>query len=102
MPTAHSSDLTAGLATEPPVNRPRSASVSRVIGFTLTKACSQPGIVAVGASRLLPNTSGKNAMNPKACTPCAVLRLLVPDSPLVHRGVLRGEADELPDLVGVA
>ena len=54
------------------MNRPRSASVSRVIGLTLTKACSQPGMVSVGASRLLPNTSGKNAMNPNACTPCGV------------------------------
>jgi len=60
------------VAAGPPVNRPRSASVSRVIGLTLTKACSQPGIVAVGTSRLLPNTSGKNAMNPKAWTPCGV------------------------------
>ena len=40
--------------------------------MTFTNACSQPGIVAVGTSKLLPNTSGKNAMNPNACTPCGV------------------------------
>ena len=44
--------------------------------MTLTKACSQLGIVAVGVSRLLPNTSGKNAINPEACTPCGVFTIM--------------------------
>ncbi len=42
------------------------------MGLTFTNAWSQPGIVADGTSRLLPNTSGNMARNPNHCTPCGV------------------------------
>jgi len=72
MPSAHSSDLTVAAPTGPPMSRPRSASVRNVIGLTFTKACSQPGIVVVGTSTLLPNTSGNMPRDPNVCTACGV------------------------------
>ncbi len=46
------------------------ASASSDIGLTFTNACSQPGMVAIGTSRLLAKMIGNIAVNPKACTPC--------------------------------
>src|SRR5262249_52962939 len=73
MPTAHSTDLRAASANGPPVISPRVEVARSDIGLTSTNACSQPGIVSVGTSRLLANTSGNIAVKPKSCTPCAVL-----------------------------
>ena len=38
------------------------------IGLTLTKACSQPGIVSVGTKVLLPKLSGSTIRNMMPCT----------------------------------
>jgi hypothetical protein len=73
MPSAQSSECTAGGATDPPVSRPRSAVVRSVIGLTFTNACSHPGMVLACTSRLLANTSGKKARKPNICTPMGVL-----------------------------
>src|SRR5262249_57613232 len=77
MPIPQSTDLSAASATGPPVISPRVAVARSDIGLTRTNACSQPGIVSVGTSRLLANPSGNIAVKPKSCTPCAVL----PSSP---------------------
>ena len=61
------------MPTGPPVSSPRSALVRSVIGLTFTNACSQPGMVPDGTSRLLPKTSGNIARKPYICTPCGVL-----------------------------
>src|ERR1700744_2446877 len=66
-------DRIAGGATGPPTNRPAAAPGREVIGLTLTNAGSQPGIVCVGTSTLLPKVSGKYSSEPKYCTPCGVL-----------------------------
>ena len=61
------------IGTGPPVSSPRSAWVSAVIGLTRTNACSHPGMVCAGTSRLLPKTNGNIARNPYICTPWGVL-----------------------------
>src|SRR5262249_11443125 len=66
MPIAHSTVLTAASATGPPIISPRDAVARSDIGLTFTNACSQPGIVSVGTSRLLANTRGNIAVKPKS------------------------------------
>ncbi len=46
--------------------------VRPVIGLTFTNACSHPGMVCDGTSRLLAKTSGKKARKPNICTPIGV------------------------------
>lgn len=42
--------------------RPRDASVRWVIGLTLTKACTQPGMVDSSTNTLLANVSGNSTV----------------------------------------
>src|SRR5216117_411095 len=59
----------AGLPTGPPTNRPRAASLSADTGLTFAHACSQPGIVRVGAKTELPNVNGRNQTMPTVAMP---------------------------------
>ena len=53
-------------------------------------------MVPVGASRLLPNTSGKNAMNPKACTPCGVFTSMPMRADAQHRASAKARSSRQP------
>src|SRR3954447_2642450 len=68
MMTAQISDCPIVPAAGTPLSSPRTASARIVTGFTLTQACSQPGMVAVGTKTLLVNVNGKVTTNPKICT----------------------------------
>jgi hypothetical protein len=61
------SDCIRGVATGPPTSRPRRACTKMVIGLTLAKACSQPGMVSTGTNTPLAKTSGKIHMPLAAC-----------------------------------
>jgi hypothetical protein len=62
MPAIQASDCSSGVATGPPLLRPRRASTQMVMGLTLANACSQPGMVATGTNTPLAKTSGKIQM----------------------------------------
>ena len=55
-------------ATGPPTIRPRTVVTSWVIGLTLTKVCSQPGMVSGSTKVLEPNDSGSTIRNITPCT----------------------------------
>src|SRR6059036_3833224 len=72
MATSQRIDLSTGLATGPPSIKPRVASTMDVIGFTFTKAWSQPGMVSGRANTELANVSGRMIMKPNVFTASGV------------------------------
>src|SRR6266852_2227111 len=66
---SHASDCQSGFDTAcPPSMSPRVASTTFVIGLTLTKDWSHPGIDPGGANTELANVSGRMIMNPHVFT----------------------------------
>jgi len=51
----------------PPSVRARTVLAARVMGWTLAKACSQPGMLRIETKTELANTSGKTNRNPASC-----------------------------------
>ena len=72
-----------GLPTGPPSSRPRTASATRVTGLALTKACSQPGMLAAGANTALAKVSGITTRKPAICTDSG-LRSEMPSSAITQ------------------
>src|SRR6185369_17282494 len=81
--SAHSRDCPIAEADAVPLNRSRTASARIVTGFTLTHACSQPGMVSVGTNALLVNVSGNVTTKPKICT-FSGLSTITPTSTATH------------------
>jgi exodeoxyribonuclease V alpha subunit len=59
------------LGTPPTSAYDRAVSAVRVMGLTLAKACSQPGMLATGTKTELANTSGKMTTKPADCAASA-------------------------------
>src|SRR5258708_18867804 len=55
------------VATGPPSVRARTALAARVMGWTLAKACSQPGMLRIEVKTELANTIGKMGRKPASC-----------------------------------
>ena len=60
------------MATGPPSISPRAASITDVIGFPFTNACSHPGIVSGWTNAELANVSGRMIMKPHVLTDSGV------------------------------
>ena len=88
------------MATGPPTSSPRSALVSAVMGLTRTNACSQPGMVCAGTSRLLPKTSGNNARKPNICTPCGVFTSIPISADTQHMASAKVSSSRQPATAG--